>query len=127
MCTTGASANSFPYSAARLDLEEGGDPSAALHQMFLCLLRRPSDSGLRVDLARLALDFQSPENTIKLLSAPDATYDNAGSEHEAMWLVVRAAQSLGQKDHAKHQLELILKDFPEDQRARQMLADLTRR
>jgi lysophospholipase L1-like esterase len=112
-----------PYYAARRDFYGGENRVEAFWRMYDCLQRRPDNADLRLDLARIALATQSPQVTLDLVRAPEATYTNSAARYDGLWLGVEAADALGRREIVQEQLREILKWFPDDSRAHQMLAD----
>ncbi|MFH0907573.1 MAG: GDSL-type esterase/lipase family protein [bacterium] len=109
------------FDMARIELSNRGDYDKAEVGLKQALDMRPDEHNIRLELAKLAYDRGQYEKCINYALGEKVNY-KPENLYKALWMGVEAANALRRSDLVIKILQDIRRLFPQDERARQILA-----
>ncbi len=113
------------YDAARIALSDRADPKKVLTEYQACLAMRPDDQDFRLDVADLAKGEQQFSLALQTALGVQVNY-TPQNLYRALWIGVESANGLRDGATTVQLLQRIVQLFPQDTRARQILAQIQR-
>ncbi|MCO5044061.1 MAG: hypothetical protein J5I99_01675 [Verrucomicrobia bacterium] len=109
------------YDAARMELSNRGDPKKVLAEYQVCLAMRPDDQDFRLDVADLAKGERNYQLALQTALGVKVDY-TPQNLYRALWIGAESASALRDGNTTLQLLQQIARLFPQDVRARQILA-----
>ncbi len=114
------------FDLGRIELSCRGDLAQVEERYKKCLALRPTEQNIRLELAQLAMQRGNHSQAIQYALGENTAYTPQNT-HRALWLGVEAANAMGRGDMVGQLLQEIVRRFPQDQRAQQILSQAQRR
>ncbi len=116
------------FNAARIGRSQKVDPAKTIELYKQALAMRPDDQGCRLDLAEYAKEREVAQYELSIKTAVGSNVQYTPENlSRALWDGVEAANEMGRGDLVGQLLQEILRRFPNDQRAQQIMANAARR